>query len=146
MAEAGPVPLDRFTSAVLDQRWPVIAVAGLAMLALTAGAVFIGVTNDHRVLFDEHNPHLLAYEALEETYTESDTALIALAPGASVFTRETLGLMEALTEAAWQTPHSIRVDSLTNYNHSESVEDDLAVGPLFEGAETLDEAGLARVE
>ena len=146
MAEAGTVPLDRFTSAMLDQRWPVVAVAGLAMLALTAGAVFIGVTNDHRVLFDEHNPQLLAYDALEETYTESDTALIAIAPGTPVFTRETLGLMESLTEAAWQTPHSIRVDSLTNYNHSESVEDDLAVGPLVEGAEDLTDEALARVE
>ena len=145
MAEAGPVPLDRFTSAILDRRWPVVAVAGLAMLALTAGAAFIGVTNDHRVLFDEHNPQLLAYDALEETYTESDTALIAVAPGTSVFTRETLGLMESLTEAAWQTPHSIRVDSLTNYNHSESIEDDLAVGPLVEGAETLTDEALARV-
>ena len=146
MAEAGPVALDRYTSAVLDRRWLVVAVAGLAMLALTAGAVFIGITNDHRVLFDEGNPQLLAYEALEDTYTESDTALIAVAPGASVFTRETLGLMESLTEAAWRTPYSIRVDSLTNYNHSESVEDDLVVGPLVDGADALDEAGLARAE
>ena len=146
MADAPPVALDRYTSVVLDRRWPVVAVAGLAMLALTAGAVFIGVTNDHRVLFDEHNPQLLAYEALEETYTESDTALIAVAPGASVFTRETLSLMESLTEAAWQTPYSIRVDSLTNYNHSESVEDDLAVGPLVDGAEALSDDALARVE
>ena len=146
MGDAGPAALDRFTTAMLDRRWPVLAVAGLAMLALTAGVVFIGVTNDHRVLFDEHNPQLLAYEALEETYTESDTALIAVAPGASVFTRDTLGLMESLTEAAWQTPHSIRVDSLTNYNHSESVDDDLAVGPLVDGAETLTDDALARVE
>ena len=146
MAEALPTALDRYTATVLDRRWPVVAVAGLVMLALTAGAVFIGVTNDHRVLFDEDNPQLLAYEALEETYTESDTALIAVAPGASVFTAETLALVESLTEAAWQTPYSIRVDSLTNYNHSESVEDDLVVGPLVDGAEALDEAGLARVE
>ena len=147
MAEAASaVRLDRYTSAVLDRRWPVVAVAGLGMLALAVGVNFIGVTNDHRVLFDEHNPQLLAYEALEETYTESDTALIAVAPGASVFTRETLGLMESLTGAAWQTPHSIRVDSLTNYNHSESVDDDLAVGPLVDGAETLTDADLARVE
>ena len=146
MAEAASaVRLDRYTSAVMDRRWPLVAVAGLAMLALTAGVVFIGVTNDHRVLFDEHNPQLLAYEALEETYTESDTALIAVAPGASVFTRDTLGLMESLTEAAWQTPHSIRVDSLTNYNHSESVDDDLAVGPLVDGAEALTDTDLARV-
>ena len=145
--ETGAAMLVRYTEALLARPWLVVAITALAMLVLSAGAVSIGVTNDHRVLFDERNPQLLAYEALEATYAESDTALIAVAPAeGSVFTREALGLIEALTESAWQTPHSIRVDSLTNYNHSESSGDDLVVGPLVEGAEALDDDGLARIE
>ena len=38
------------------------------MLALTAGAQFIGITNDYRALFDEDNPQLLAFNALEDEY------------------------------------------------------------------------------
>ncbi len=146
-SQAGSAVLDRFATVLLDRPWLVVAVAALVMLALSGGAVRIGVTNDHRVLFDEDNPELLAYDALENTYTESDTALIAVAPGeGSVFSREALGVIESLTEAAWQTPYSIRVDSLTNYNHSESSGDDLVVGPLVEDATALDEEALARVE
>ena len=65
----------------------------------------------------------------------------------SVFTREVLGSIEELTEAAWRTPHSTRVDSLTNFTHSEAFgEDDLTVGPLVEDAGSLSDAALARVE
>ena len=145
--EPGSAALVRYTEALLARPWLVVAIAALAMLILSAGAVSIGVTNDHRVLFDDQNPQLLAYQDLEATYTESDTALIAVAPEeGSVFSREALGLIETMTESAWQTPYSIRVDSLTNYNHSESSGDDLIVGPLVEGAEGLDDDGVARIE
>ena len=63
-----------------------------------------------------------------------------------MFTREALGAIEELTEAAWETPYSSRVDSLTNYTHSEADGDDLVVRPLVEDARDLDDAGLARVE
>ena len=141
-----PLLLDRYTEVILRRRWLVIALAALFMLALTGGVRFIGVTNDYRSLFDEGNPQLAAFDALEATYTESNTALIAVAPReGQVFTRETLGAIEELTEAAWRAPYSTRVDSLTNYNHSEAFGDDLIVEPLVEDALSLDDAGLERV-
>ena len=145
-------PLDGFAATVLRRRWLVAAFATLLMLVVTGGARFIGVTNDYRSLFDEDNPQLAALDALENAYTVSKTALIAVAPPedsaaeGSIFTRESLAAIEELTEAAWLAPHSTRVDSLTNYSHSEAFEDDLIVGPLVEDAASLDDAGLARVE
>ena len=143
-----PVLLDRYNAVILRYRWLVVALAVLLMLVMTAGARFIAVTNDYRILFGENNPQLAAFEAMENTYAVSNTALIAIAPReGSVFTREALGAVEELTEAAWRAPHSSRVDSLTNYTHSEALgEDDLVVGPLVEDAQSLDDAGLARIE
>ena len=143
-----PVILDRYIAVILRYRWPVVALAVLLMLVMTAGARFIAVTNDYRILFGENNPQLAAFEALENTYAVSNTALIAIAPReGSVFTREALGAVEELTEAAWRAPHSSRVDSLTNYTHSEALgEDDLVVGPLVEDAGSLGDADLVRIE
>ena len=142
-----PSLLDRYVDAVLRRRWLVLALATLLMLAMTAGARFIGVTNDYRSMFAPDNPQLAALDALEETYSASNAALIAVAPReGSVFTREVLGTVEALTEAAWRTPWSIRVDSLTNYLHSSSIDDDLSVEPLVDDARSLDGADLARIE
>ena len=117
------------------------------MLAMMSGMLLIGVTNDYRSLFREDNPQLAALDALENTYSVSNTALIAVSPReGSVFTRETLHAIEELTEAAWQTPYSTRVDSLTNYNHSEALGDDLIVEPLVDDAQSLSDADLVRIE
>ncbi len=139
--------LDTYIAAILRRRWLVVALATLVMLATTAGVRFITVTNDYRVLFSEDNPQLAAFNALENTYSVSNTALIAIAPReGSVFTREALGAVEELTEAAWRVPYSSRVNSLTNYTHSEALEDELIVAPLVEDAHALSDADVARIE
>ena len=141
------LPLDRYLDAIGRRRWVVVVAATVLMLAVTAGVRFIGVTNDYRSLFDADNPQLAALDALEETYSSANTALVAVAPrDGSVFTRETLAALEALTESAWQAPWSTRVDSLTNYSHSEGVDDDLVVEPLVADASSLTDADLARIE
>ena len=140
-------PLERFIGIVLHRRWAVLVATTLLMLAVTGGARFIGITNDYRSLFDEDNPQLAALDALEETYSSSNTALVAVAPReGSVFTRETLAAIEELTDAAWQAPWATRVDSLTNFSHSEASEDDLVVEPLVEDAPSLDDDDLTRIE
>ncbi len=139
--------LDNYIAFVMRRRWLVVAAMVLIMLALAAGGRFIKVTNDYRVLFRDDNPQLLAFNALEDRYSTADRALIAVAPqDGEVFTRETLDAIESLTEAAWLVPYSSRVDSLTNYSHSESFEDDLIVAPLVEDALSLDDADLARIK
>ncbi len=137
---------DRYAAFVLRYRWPVFASAVAVMLGLTAGLHFITVSNDWRDTFDEGNPQLLAYDALEETYTATKAAVVAVAPKTgTVFTREALGAVEELTEAAWRVPWSTRVDSLTNYFHSEAFGDDLKVEPLVDGADSLGDDDLARI-
>ncbi len=139
--------LDRYITAILRHRWPVIVLACLFMLSMAAGGRFITVSNEHRVMFGEDNPQLAAFDALEDTYSASNTALIAVAPDeGTVFTRETLAVVEELTEAAWLAPYSSRVNSLTNYFHSEAWEDDLIVGPLVENARSLSDDDLDRIE
>ena len=142
-----PSRLDCYAAVIVRRRWLVAALATLLMLVVTSGARFVGVTNDYRSMFAEDNPQLAAYDALEATFSASNAALIAIAPRrGSVFTRETLGAVEELTEAAWRTPWSTRVDSLTNYSHSEAIDDDLVVEPLVDDAPSLGDADLARVE
>ena len=139
--------LERYTTAILRYRWLVVALATLVMLALTAGARFITVTNDYRIMFGEDNPQLLAFNALENTYSVSKAVLIAVTPqDGSVFTREALGAVEELTEAAWHAPYSSRVNSLTNYTHSEALDDDLVVAPLVDDASSLSDADVVRIE
>ena len=75
-----PPRLDRYAAAILHRRSLVAVLATLLMLVVTGGARFIGVTNDYRSMFAEDNPQLAAFDALENTYSASNAALIAVAP------------------------------------------------------------------
>lgn len=139
--------MDSYSTVILRHRWLVLLLSLLVMVVLAAGARFITTTSDYRVLFSEDNPQFVAFNALENTYTAANRALIAVAPRkGTVFTRETLEAIAELTEVAWQAPYSSRVDSLTNYTHSEADGDTLVVEPLVEDTASLSDDALERIE
>ena len=139
--------LDRYIDFILRRRWWIIASTILLMVLAAAGGERLIVADDFRQLLGKDNPQLAALNNLEDTYAASNTVLIAVSVReGSVITRRTLGAIEELTEAAWNTPFSIRVDSLTNYNHTRAEADDLIVEPLVEEAASLGDGDLARIE
>ncbi|MFQ5587156.1 MAG: hypothetical protein ACE5GF_10120 [Thermodesulfobacteriota bacterium] len=117
-----------FGALVITYRWLIIVGAILVVVAAGSGGRYLTFSNDYRYFFSKENPQLNAFEALQDTYTKNDNVLFAVAPKSGrVFTRETLAIIEELTEASWQAPYSIRVDSITNFQHTRAEEDDLIV-------------------
>ncbi|MFQ5899161.1 MAG: RND family transporter [Candidatus Methylomirabilia bacterium] len=135
-----------FGESVVRLRWPLILVSALLAGFAAYGLGFLTVNPDSRVLFDKDNPDRVALDALEDTYTKDRNVLIVLAPkNGDVFTREALAVVEELTEKAWQTPYSRRVDSITNFQHTYASDDGLVVEDLVESAARLTDDDLARV-
>ncbi len=127
-------------------RWQVILAMLLMVATAGSGIRFLTFNNDLRVFFSEQNPQLQALERLEATYNKIDNVLFVIAPrDGNVFTRETLKAIGELTEAAWQTPYSVRVDSLSNFQHSRAEGDELIVEDLVEHAGRLSDPDLARI-
>lgn len=138
--------LDRFIHMTFAGRWLVFAVVLVLTVLLGAQLSRLQFTSDYRVYFGPSNPQLQAYNSFERIYTSNDTLIIAVQPNeGDVFASEVLSVVEALTERAWQVPHSVRVDSLTNYQHTSADGDDLMVGSLVEDASNFDEQSLSRV-
>jgi predicted RND superfamily exporter protein/outer membrane lipoprotein-sorting protein len=103
--------------------------------------------NDYRIFFSEDNPQLQSFEALQKIYTKDDSVLIVLHhPEQEVFSSEFLSAVHYVTEESWKLPFSTRVDSLTNFQHTEADGDDLIVEDLVVSPETLTEADIAKVE
>jgi predicted RND superfamily exporter protein len=126
--------------------WQIILVMLLVAASAGSGIHLLGFNNDLRVFFSERNPQLQALEELEATYNKIDNVLFVIAPrDANVFSRETLAAVAELTGAAWQTPYSVRVDSLTNFQHSQAEGDDLSVADLVEDAGRLTDAELTAI-
>ncbi|WP_421783873.1 efflux RND transporter permease subunit [Kiloniella litopenaei] len=136
-----------YAKGIIRWRWLVLLVTILATLGVASGGRFLSFTSDYRVFFGDDNPQLNAFESLQDIYTKTDNILFVLKPNnGKVFTTQWLEVVQDLTEESWQIPYSIRVDSITNFQHTEAVEDDLTVADLVEETGGLSQAGLDRIE
>jgi len=134
----------RYTEWILKWRYLVILLALVMVGMIGSGAPnLMPFSNDYRVFFSKDNPQLNAFENLQDTYTKDDNVLFVISPkNGNVFTPENLAVIKTITEEAWQIPHSIRVDSITNFQHTYAEEDDLIVDDLVVDPTAMDEKDL----
>ena len=132
---------------VVRYRWLfVLGLLGCAILS-ASGMRFLVFSNDSRMFFSKENPQLKALEALERTYTKVENVLYIIAPkSGNIFENESLAAIEFLTEHAWQIPFSSRIDSLSNYQHTKALEDDLIVADLISDAEALSKKEITEIK
>lgn len=129
---------------VIRRRWWVIAMVTIMVILAASGARHIEFSNNYRIFFGKDNPELLAFETFQATYTKNDNILIVVQPAdKNVFQSRVTQAVEKITAAAWQIPFAIRVDSISNFQHSWADQDDLTVEDLIRNSENLDEKALA---
>jgi len=128
-------------------RWILMILSLLLVGAMASGGRFIAFATDYEVWFSEDNPQLQDFLGLQNTYDKSDNVLFLITPKkGDVFTQSTLDSVEWLTKQSWQMPYTSRVDSVTNFQHTEAEEDDLIVADLVRKATTLTNKQLAKVK
>ena len=138
---------NEFGDWVIRFRWWIILFTITLVFAAASGARFLSFSTDYRVFFSKDNPQLVAFETLQNTYTKNDNIMFAVEPkDGKVFTRKTLAIIEEITQASWQIPYSIRVDSITNFQHTWSNLDDLVVQNLVENSLNFTDIQLQKVQ
>ncbi len=136
-----------FARGIVWFRWLVLPLVLAAAASAIYGGQNLRFTNDYRYFFSPENPNLAAFDKVQRTYTRTDELIWVLKPNeGAATTPEMFKLIGEVTEAAWQTPFSVRVDSLTNYQHTTAEEDDLIVADLVSDPSnvSLEEAERAR--
>ncbi|MBU0960971.1 MAG: MMPL family transporter [Proteobacteria bacterium] len=132
---------------VVKYRW--LFILGLLTVALlsASGMRFLTFSNNSRMFFSKENPQLQALEALEQTYTKVENVLFIIAPkSGNVFERQTLAALEFLTEESWKIPFSSRVNSLSNYQHTRALADDLIVEDLIRNGNALTDKEISDIK
>ena len=116
-----------------------IIISILILAGLAQGLSKINFNPDINAFFPENDTLTTSHLSIEDTYSSMDNAVIGIGvKEGTVFTNEVLSLIEDLTERAWKTPHSLRVDSLSNYSYVSADGDDLYIEPFLEGSSTYD--------
>jgi uncharacterized protein len=138
---------EMYVSFIINYRWFVIATMFILAALSISGASRLSINTDLRIFFSEENPQLMAFEALENTYSKNDNIFIAISNDKdSVFNRETLSAIEELTREAWKIPYSQRVNSITNFQHSYANGDELIVSDLVRHANNLTQSQIENVK
>lgn len=148
-----PIPMQRldawirrWADGVVAHRGWVIALTLALVVAAGAGIPGLGLTNDYRYFFSRKNPQLIEFERSQRIFNKNDNLLLVLAPAdGAVFAPEALAAVQRLTERAWQVPYAVRVDSVTNFQHTAAQGDDLRVADLVADPERLSETDLAKI-
>lgn len=136
----------RYSNWVVNHPWLTIIACLLFVMAAASGGKNLIFKTDYRVFFSKDNPQLLNFDALETNYTKNDNVMFVLAPkSGDAFDNQTLEAVKSLTEKAWQVPYSIRVDSLSNFQHTEAIGDELIVRNLIDEELTLDDSERAKI-
>ena len=131
---------------VVNHPWRVMLLAILVVMSVASGAKHLTFSNSYRIFFSADNPQLVAFDTLEKSYTKNDNVMFIITPKkGDVISSETLEMIRQLSNDAWQMPYSIRVDSLTNFQHTEAYDDDLIVQDLVMEDEPLDQAALNKI-
>jgi len=128
----------KYAHLVIKWRIPIVFLVLGIVLILGSGGQHLTISNDSRIYFSDDNPQLLAFEAIEETYSASNTVIIGLSPNqGDIFQNDVLIAIETLTKSSWLLPYVSRVDSLINHTHTWAANDELIVENLVEDASQL---------
>jgi hypothetical protein len=139
--------IESYTRWIIRWRYLVVLVTIALTFAAASGGQFLGFSNDYRMFFGDENPQLLAFEKMQATFNKNDNVLFVVTPkSGKVFTRETLAVIKDLTEEAWQTPYSTRVDSITNHQHTTAEDDDLIVDDLVVDPDSLSDSDILKIQ
>ena len=131
--------VDYLAETIIRYRPLCIIISLLILAGLAQGLSKINFNPDINAFFPENDTLTTSHLSIEDTYSSMDNAVIGIGvKEGTIFTNEVLSLIEDLTERAWKTPHSLRVDSLSNYSYVSADGDDLYIEPFLEGSSTYD--------
>lgn len=122
----------------------------LAIIVLITVVASIGFKNawlstSYKAMFDADDPMLMAMNDNENTFTKTDWITVAVAnPDGTIFNQSTLTAIDRITEQAWTTPFSLRVDSITNFQYVKGTDEELIVEPLLAKPAQLSQQDIER--
>lgn len=137
----------KWFSFVVERPWFVLLMGMILIVGASYGTKNLYFRGDYKVFFEEKNVQRIAYEEMQAVFNKNESANIIVAPkSGNIFNQRTMTLIKEMTDEAWQTPLSTRVDSIANYQHTWAEEDDLIVEDLILELEYINDESIARAK
>jgi predicted RND superfamily exporter protein len=107
--------------------WTNLLLAVLIVLALAPGLTKLKADFSYRIWFRESEPLLRLYDDFQAKFGNDDLVNIIIHSPDGIFDKQSIKVVQELTEGLWLVPDVISVDSITNYQWTEADEDDITI-------------------
>ena len=97
--------------------------------------------------FTDDNVDFQTLQKMESRYAPDTSLIFVFAPNeGDIFTAESLKAIKEITEIAWTLPYVSRVDSISNFQHTEIDGDTLSTDYLYTQADTLSNDDIQKIK
>ncbi len=110
-----------------------LLVPTLIILAFSIpGLLMLKPNGDSRVFFDKNSDEYAKVMDLEEEFSGNNTIMFVIeSKSGDVFEKDMLDAIYELTEKLWTMSYVQKVDSLTHFNRTQTIDDVLETSPLY---------------
>lgn len=135
------------TMTPVNRPWTVIALSLLFVACIGYFMQFVAPSVNFKDMLGDSYPGLVDYDFLQTEYIPDDNLLVLIeAKDGDAFDTELLTGVYELTNKLWKTPFSARIDSVTNFQHTEAEGDDLLVDALVPDPSLLNEQSIKKIK
>lgn len=119
------------TKIVINHPKKSVIICLLVILGLSSGIPTIHKDFSHKIWFLKNDPYLVEYESFEKKFGSNDSVLIVYHSPNGIFTKESLDVIKQVSDQLWTVHDVMRVDSITNYNWTYGLDDDITTEPFI---------------
>ncbi|MFA0114640.1 RND family transporter [Vibrio sp. 10N.261.46.E11] len=132
---------------VLAAKPVLVMILSLLIVAFTfVGLGRLSADFTHAGYFHKNDTWLVEFDNFEQTFGNDDSVIIAVKNDDGLFNKDSIELLQHLTNEMWQLPDVIRVDSITNYQRVYAEGDDINVEPLVSTLKSYTENDIAELK
>jgi len=136
---------ENLTHSIISHPNRAIILSVLMVLIFLPGLFQIKSDFSYRIWYSEQDPLLQRYDFYEKLFGNDDSLVLGIYKEDGLYNEESLIHLQELTEEIWKIDSVIRVDSLTNFDYVDIVEDEIDVGALV-NTENIDTKYLTKLK
>lgn len=120
-----------FIQFILNKPKMTLLIGFVLFLGLTSGGNYIKSNYTPRIWFDNDYPAIVNLDNFEKRFGGDQFLAVGYYTKKNLLGKDSLNLIKKLTDELWLLPDIIRVDSLSNFNNVEALDNDINIVPLI---------------
>jgi len=117
----------KITQYIIAKPWMSIGLGLIILLSLLPGLTKVESDFSYRIWFRDSEPLIKRYDNFQAKFGNDDLINIIVHSPDGIFDKNTISLIQRLTEETWKVTDVISVDSITNYQWTSADDDELII-------------------